>query len=228
VRGGTSLDSESIELTIFCARPSHSSSTLEDTRRFIDLDDDRMPTLKGKYKVPHFDGKGEADDVFRKAGVPTTFLLTSFYWDNFIHFGSGPQRGEDGGLVLPLPMGHKRLSGIAVQDIGKCAYGIFREGLRHVGRTVGIAGEHLTGEELAAGLSKAIGEAVTYWPVSWDQYRSFDFPGADDLGNMFQFKHDFQEVFVGARDLAVARRLNPALETFSAGLEENGSRIPTP
>ena len=68
-------------------------STLEDTRRFVPLSDDRMPTLGGKYKVPHYDGKGEADALFTKAGVPTTFLLTSFYWENFIYFGSGPKRG---------------------------------------------------------------------------------------------------------------------------------------
>ena len=34
-------------------------STLEDTRKFIPLDDDRMPTLQEKYKVPHFDAKVE-------------------------------------------------------------------------------------------------------------------------------------------------------------------------
>lgn len=30
-------------------------SSLEDTRNWIPLDDDRMPTLMEKYKVPHFD-----------------------------------------------------------------------------------------------------------------------------------------------------------------------------
>ena len=68
-------------------------STLEDTRRWIKLDDPRMPTLMGRYKVPHFDAKGEADQTWRDSGVPTTFLLTSFYWDNLIHFGMGPKRG---------------------------------------------------------------------------------------------------------------------------------------
>ena len=55
-------------------------STLEDTRKWVPITDDRMPTLMGKYKVPHFDAKGEADQEFTKLGVPTTFLLTSFYW----------------------------------------------------------------------------------------------------------------------------------------------------
>ena len=103
-------------------------STLEDTRRWVPLEDDRLPTLEGKYKVPHFDAKGEADHFFTDAGVPTTFLLPSFYWENMISFGQGPKAGPDGTLVLALPMGDKKLAGIAAEDIGKCAYGVFKAG----------------------------------------------------------------------------------------------------
>lgn len=71
-------------------------STLEDTRKRVPLESDQMPTLMGKYKVPHFDAKGESDQIFRDLAVPTTFLLTSFYWDNLIHFGMGPRRGPTG------------------------------------------------------------------------------------------------------------------------------------
>ena len=74
-------------------------STLEDTRKWIPLSDTRMPTLQGKYKVPHFDAKAEANAFFTDLGVPTTFLLTSFYWDNFIFFGMGPKKGPDGALA---------------------------------------------------------------------------------------------------------------------------------
>jgi uncharacterized protein YbjT (DUF2867 family) len=201
-------------------------STLEDTRRWVPLSDNRMPTLQGKYKVPHFDMKGEADEVFRRLGVPTTFLLTSFYWENFIYFGSGPKKGPDGKLTLAMPLGDKKLPSIAVEDIGKCAYGIFKRGSEYIGKTVGIAGEHLTGAELAAGLSKALGQPVTYTALPFDVYRNLGFPAAEDLGNMFQFKHDFQEVFCGARDPKVARSLNAELQTFSQWLEKNASRIP--
>ncbi|MFC1509840.1 NmrA/HSCARG family protein, partial [Candidatus Omnitrophota bacterium] len=120
-------------------------STLEDTRKWIPLNDSRMPTLMDKYKVPHFDSKGQANQVF--AGLPTTYLLTSFYWDNFIHFGMGPKKGPDGTLALTLPMSDKKLPGIAVDDIGKCAYGIFKKGSKYIGKTVGIAGGHLTGSD---------------------------------------------------------------------------------
>ena len=93
-------------------------STLEDSRKFIPLSDDRMPTLMGKYKVPHFDAKGESDRFFTEAGVPTTIYLTSFYWENFIFFGMGPKKGPDGKLALTLPLGDKKFPQIAVEDIG--------------------------------------------------------------------------------------------------------------
>jgi len=201
-------------------------STLEDTRSWVPLTDDRMPTLQGKYKVPHFDAKGEADGIFRELGVPATFLATSFYWDNLIHFGMGPKKGPDGTLAFTLPMGDKKLPGIAASDIGACAYGIFKRGAEFVGKTVGVAGEHPTGAQMAADLSKALGQEVVYNAVPAAVYRSFGFPGADDLGNMFQFKAEFQALYCGNRDLALSRALNPRLQTFAQWLAVNKDRIP--
>lgn len=201
-------------------------STLEDTRKWVPLNDNRMPTLQGKYKVPHFDAKGEANEKFTLQDVPTTFLLTSFYWDNFIYFGSGPKKGPDGKLYVTFPMGDKKLPGIAAEDIGKCAYGIFKRGSDFIGKTVGISGEQTTGAEIASALTKALGKEVGYNSVTPDQYRAFGFPGADDLGNMFQFKRDFEEYFSGARSPEFARSLNPELQTLSQFLSKNASRIP--
>ena len=201
-------------------------STLEDTRQWVPLSDDRMPTLQEKYKVPHFDAKGEGNGIFTELGVPTTFLLTSFYWENLIHFGMGPKKGPDGVLGITMPMGQGRLPGVAVADIGRAAYGIFKKGPELAGQTVGVAGEHLTGAEMAAALGRALGQEIRYNDVPPEVYRGFGFPGADDLGNMFQFKRDFQEVFCGARDVEEARKLNPDLQGFDAWLAENKDRIP--
>jgi uncharacterized protein YbjT (DUF2867 family) len=201
-------------------------STLEDTRDHIALDDDRMPTLMGKYKVPHFDAKGEANRGFTDLGVPTTFLVTSFYWDNLIYFGMGPKRGPDGVLTLTMPMADARLSGIAAEDIGACAYGIIKRGDAYIGRTVGIAGEHLTGDEMAAAMTDALGEEVRYSSIPFDTFRSLGFPGADDLGNMFQFYVEFGDQVVGARSVQESRRLNPGLLDFRSWLAKYGDRIP--
>jgi len=201
-------------------------STLEDTRQWIPLSDTRMPTLMGEYKVPHFDAKGESNKVFTDLGVPTTFLFTSFYWDNLIHFGMGPKKGPDRKLAFTLPMGDKKLPGMAAEDIGKCAYGIFKKGSEYVGKSVGIAGEHLTGKQMADALSVALGREVHYNAVSPEVYRSFGFPGADDLGNMFQFNRDFEQIFCAARNIDLSRTLNPSLQTFETWLAQNKTRIP--
>ncbi|MCB8839750.1 NmrA/HSCARG family protein [Aurantimonas sp. VKM B-3413] len=199
-------------------------STLEDTRRCISLDDPRMPTLMGRWKVPHLDAKGEAHRYFYLA-APTTFLRTSFYWENFIHFGMGPKPDASGQLVLTLPMGAKRLPGIAAEDIGRCAYGIFRVGPALIGRVIGISGEHPTGAEMARVLTDVLGRPVRYNAVEPETYRGLGFPGAEELGNMFQFKHDFNEHYCRSRDLAFTRRLNPALSNFRSWAEDNRAAL---
>jgi uncharacterized protein YbjT (DUF2867 family) len=201
-------------------------STLEDVREFVPLDNDSMPTLKEKYKVPHFDGKGEADKFFVEAGVPTTFLYPSFYWDNFIYFGAGPKKGPDGKLALTLPIGDAKMGGIASEDIGKAAYGIFKKGKEFIGKKVGLAGGQLSGEEMASELGKALGQPVTYNKIPASVYRSFGFPGADDLGNMFQFYDDFEEQVNALRDVSSSKELNPEMQSFPQWLKENAKKIP--
>ena len=201
-------------------------STLEDTRNWVALEDDSMPTLMESYKVPHFDAKGASNRFFTELGVPTTFLLTSFYWDNLIHFGMGPQKGPDGRYAIAFPMDDKKLSGIAAEDIGRAAYGIFKKGPELIDKTVAIVGEHLSGEEMAAALGKALGFEVHYNAVTPEAYRGFGFPGAEDLGNMFQFKRDFNDYYCGIRKIDETRALNPALQSFADWLARNASRIP--
>jgi len=201
-------------------------STLEDVRDYVPLDDDRMPTLLGKYKVPHFDAKGEANRLFTEAGVPTTMLNTSFYWENLIYFGMGPQPTEDGSLAVTFPLGDKKLAGMAVEDIGKCAYGVFAAGDTFINRSVSIAGGHLSGQEMADGLAKALGREVRYNEVSPDVYRSFGFPAADELGNMFQFNAEFSDTYCAVRNLDATRQLNPELQSFDTWLVANAGKLP--
>lgn len=200
-------------------------STLEDTRRDVPIDDPRLPTLHGHYKVPHFDAKGEADAVFASEGAPTSYLLAAFYWDNLVHFGMGPRRQDDGSLVFALPLGGQKLPGIAAGDIGGAALGIFRRGASAAGQRFGIAGETLSGEEMAARLADALGQPVTFQNIPFDVYRGLGFPGADDLGNMFEYQQLLGARFLTARDPQLTRELYPATHDFAGWLRANGGRI---
>lgn len=199
-------------------------STLEDAREWVPLEDDRLPTLMGRHKVPHFEGKAEADKYFED--LPTTYMMASFYWDNMISFGAGPQKMEDGSYALVMPMGNEKLAGIAAADIGKCVYGMFKRPDEYIGKRVGIAGEHLRVSDMAEKMSRAMNRKIGYNDVPADVYRSFDFPGAADLGNMFQFYRDFAEDTLKARSVEESRSLNPELQSFDDWLQDKASEIP--
>ena len=193
-------------------------STLEDTRKTVPVGSGQMPVLMGKYNVPHLDAKGEANHFFTDRRLPVTLLHTSFYWDNFIHLGMGPTAGPDGKLAITFPMGDAKLPGIAVEDIGRSAFGVFKAGAANVGQSIGIAGEHLSGAEMAAAFSKLLGQPVGYNAVPPEVYRGFGFPGAEELGNMFQFMRDCEQAYCAARSVEATRKLNPALIRFEQWL----------
>jgi hypothetical protein len=82
-----------------------------------------------------------------------------------------PHRDRDGRLVLDMPMGDSVLALVAAEDIGRTAYGVFLSGSRFIGRTVGVAGTHVTGEQLAVLFTKVLGEGVVYRPMTHHEMR---------------------------------------------------------
>ena len=202
-------------------------STAEDSRDWVPLDDERMPTLQGRYKVPQWDGKAESNHFFADNGVPTTFLVTCFFWENFLTPGAPqrPQRGDDGVLAITLPAADSKIPGIAAEDVGRCAFGIFKAGNEYVGRTVETAGEHLTGAELAGALTHALGEEVRYHHVPLEALRAAPVPGADMVANMFHFTTEFNEAYCANHDVARSRSLNPRLQTLAQWLATQNDRL---
>jgi hypothetical protein len=79
---------------------------------------------------------------------------------------------------------------------------------------------------MAAAMTRALGRKVVYQAVPFEVYRGLDFPGAADLANMFQFKHDFEDYYCGKRPVAASRALHPGLQTLDQWLAANKDRIP--
>ena len=200
-------------------------STLEDTRKLMKADDERMPMLQGKYRVPHFDAKAEANAHF--AGLPTTFFMVSFYWDNLYLFNLAPKKDDKGVYSWAFPMGDAKLAGIAKDDIGKAAYGIFKGGAGFIGQTVGIAGESLSFQEMSKKLETGLGiSPVQFNAVDANLFRSFGFPGADEYGNMFQVYRDFEKEVNAVRSVDETRKLaGGSLQTFDQWLANNKAAV---
>ena len=78
---------------------------------------------------------------------------------------------------------------------------------------------------MAEKLSKALGKEIHYNAVPHEVYRSFGFPAAEDVGNMFQFHRDFQKDHLESRDIARTKSLNPEVKNFDQWLNENKARI---
>jgi uncharacterized protein YbjT (DUF2867 family) len=184
-----------------------------------------MPVIGDKYRVPHFDVKGaEADPLFAASGLPVTYLLMSFYWDQLLG-GVAPQRDEDGTLALRLPVGTAPVAGVASDDIGRLVLNILRRPEDTIGRTIPAVSAILTGEQMAEDLTTALGEPVAYRPLTAAQFRSFGFPGADELGNMFQYYAEFPDAYNGRRDVDAARALNPEPASLASFLTAHQGQL---
>jgi hypothetical protein len=139
--------------------------------------------------------------------------------------GIGPRRDENGHLVLANPLGDKVVTMVAVEDIGRTAYGIFLAGSRYVGRTVDLAGAHVTAAELATLLTDVLGEEVVYRFVSADEMRASGAPGIDEIAANLQFYAEASESLVAARNLDTIRQLNPRLKALPEWLAEHRKEL---
>jgi uncharacterized protein YbjT (DUF2867 family) len=198
-------------------------STLEDTRRFMSSTDARMPLLQGKYRVPHLDCKNEANEYFEN--LPTTYLITSFFWENLYNFQMCPKKSASGQYVWTMPMGDARLAGQATTDIGKAAHAIFANGAQHIGQTIGIVTEALTVQEMCDVIAKEFNVSIHYDAIEPDTYRTFPFPGAEEIGNNFQYFRDFNDEFLKLRSVDSMKKLNPNPLSFADFVSSHRGQI---
>mmetsp|Transcript_53253 Transcript_53253/g.59522 ORF Transcript_53253/g.59522 Transcript_53253/m.59522 type:complete len:327 (+) Transcript_53253:101-1081(+) len=199
-------------------------STHVDTRPIINASDDKdtwkiLHEAHNSY-VPHYDGKGEAGQRFLDSDVPVTLLFTTFYYDNFINFGWGPQQhgDEDQPLSIRFPIGDKAFPLNSLHDIGCNVVSILQDPST-INTKQGVASTIATGKEIAETFTKVIGEPVVFNAVPTDVYASFGFPGASYLANMFRFKVTFEATHQTVE--ANEKRLGRKTDSLEAWIEEN-------
>lgn len=158
-------------------------------------------------RVPHFDSKYLVEEHLASLGLHTTIVRPVFFMDNFQWFAPST---ENGALVvrLPLPDGIP-LQMIAVRDVGTVAAAALLDSAS-VPRTIEIAGDELTGSEIAAAFAERIGT-----PARYEALPLAAMDGQDDMQAMFRW---FAETPAYQADLDEVRRIAPDAQTFGAWL----------
>jgi uncharacterized protein YbjT (DUF2867 family) len=159
--------------------------------------------------IPHFDSKRDVEEYLAARGLATTFVRPVFFMDNFAQFMTPTM--EDGTLMvrIPLPPGIP-LQMIAAQDVGAVAAAAALDPDRVAGGSIEIAGDELTGEQIAAAYQHRYDVPARYDPLP------IEVLGGDaDQRAMFEWlAHPpaFQA------DFAATRALTPRTKTFEQWL----------
>ncbi|MFE7934840.1 NmrA/HSCARG family protein [Streptomyces sp. NPDC057456] len=163
--------------------------------------------------VPHFESKGRIEQYLEKLDLPVSVLQPAMFTSNFTMIG--PARTDDG-LVLSLALNpDTALQMITVEDIGFFAADAFENPDRYLGRRTEIAGEALTGPQMAEVFARIAGENVTFRQQPLEELRSF----SEEAAIMFGW---FNREGYRA-DIPALRAVHPGLTTLESWARENWS-----
>lgn len=161
--------------------------------------------------VAHFESKRRVEEHLAQLGLHTTILRPVFFTDNF---ASTAPNVEDGELVLrmPFPDGVK-LQMVAVRDIGIVAAAALL-GTGAVPAAIEIAGDDLTGSEIAAAFGAHAGMPARYEALPIEVLA-----GQDDMQAMFRW---FAETPAYQADIDQVRSIDADAWDLPAWLEATG------
>jgi uncharacterized protein YbjT (DUF2867 family) len=113
------------------------------------------PTKTG---IGHFDTKSEIEAYIRGLNIVSTIIRPSAFMEILTLPGMGLDRGEFAFFMKP----DRAMQFIAVEDIGKIVAGIFADSTKFGAQTIEIAGDTVTGAELAVKFSRTAERPITY------------------------------------------------------------------
>jgi len=189
-------------------------STLEDT----------TPVMKGQkkdgdYYVAHFDVKEKINGIFRESGIPTTYVITSFFYENWIV--AMPPTNYGNGYVIGMNMADKKLSMMSLEDFGRVAALVFSKP-EYQGQKIGFSSDELTGAEIAAILTKHKKVQIGYNPM---QDKDMQAAAGTEMSQMFVYYREGQEVVSNLRSIEESAKLTK-LTKFESWVASNAARIP--
>jgi uncharacterized protein YbjT (DUF2867 family) len=160
------------------------------------------------------EAKLRIEERIRQLGLPATFLRPTYFMDNFHQY---PPLVENGELVYRrgLAPGVK-LQMIFPGDIGFFAAEVFADREGSLGAKIELAGDELTGEEIAAVFGRHTGLPARYEPVPIDRLR--------EISEWQATAYSWLNRVGYTADIAVLRKRHPDLLDLPGWLAGNGWR----
>lgn len=180
---------------------------------------------KGELSSPHFDIKADYETYAKSLNLNLTIVHIAFYFDNFLSSLS-IQKLEDGNFHFGFPQRENtKLGGVAAADIGGVVAAIYEKRNEFIGKTIRIVADAQYPKEYARIMSEILGVKVIYDYIDRKTFAGFNFPGASDLADMFEFYSLFITNEQGAME--ESKKLFPQIRNFETWLKENKSKFDT-
>ncbi|MBE1549841.1 uncharacterized protein YbjT (DUF2867 family) [Mycobacterium sp. OAS707] len=158
--------------------------------------------------VPHFESKRRIEEYVQARGLSATIVRPVFFMDNFASTAPTVE-GNELVLRLPVPDGIK-VQMVATRDIGVVAATALLDPAA-VPAAIEIAGDELTGSEIAAAFGAHAGLPARYEALPVEVL-----DGQDDLQKMFRW---FADTPAYQADIAAVRGIDPDLWNLQAWLQ---------
>lgn len=161
--------------------------------------------------IPRFDAKPRIEAHVRQLDMVTTIIRPMIFMEMLVRPGFGLEKGRLISLIQP----DHSIQLTATEDIGKFLVPILTNKSSFDGVTLKIASDRLTGRELEAALSKAVGYSITY-----ERFSDNVLATNADLAHMAKSLEDgpLSELV----DFKTMREINPELLTFESWLATSG------
>ena len=136
---------------------------------------------EAKSDVPHFESKLKIENHIKELGIPYTILRPASLYENFLY----PQVKEaiNNGILVQPTKETTRMQYVASEDVGRAAVRIFNNPELYINRTLDLATETLTTNQVAGLFSSELERPMGY------QYLPGQLLG-HDLDLMYQWLND--------------------------------------
>jgi uncharacterized protein YbjT (DUF2867 family) len=155
----------------------------------------------------HYESKWQIEQYLRQSGVPFSIVRPAPFMELLLY----PQFGLRQGVVTFFGAPEQIVQFIAVRDIGAIAAKLLVDPSRHLGITIDIASDALSGNDIAAKISQATARQVPYMQVSAEAAVQNPM-----LARLLQATIDGK--LTGQADIPSLRALHPGLLTFDRWL----------